>query len=119
MNTMIYVENPKGKNHGLSLRLEEGFTMMESAKGYKALGTADYANFCHTQLKHTLQLNLESSSTLSILSRETRDAPLQVLDAWILLQSWIHTSSQQGACLFIGLDEPSRSTATSLHIHEC
>ena len=77
MNTMIYMKKPKGKNHELSLRLGEGFNMMESAKRYKALGTPGYANFCHTQLKHTLQLNLESSSTLSILSRETRDIPLK------------------------------------------
>ena len=45
MNTEIYVENPKGKNHWLSLRLGEGFIVMESVKGYKALGTPDYANF--------------------------------------------------------------------------
>ena len=48
MNTMIYVENLKGKNHRFSLRLGESFTMMESAKGYKALGTPDYANLSHT-----------------------------------------------------------------------
>jgi len=50
--------------------------MIELAKVYKALGTPDYANFCHTQLTCTLQLKLEFSSTLSILSRETRDTPL-------------------------------------------
>ena len=99
MNTMIYVKNSKGKNHGLSLRLGEGFTMMESLKGYKALGTPDYANFYHTQLKNSLQLNLESSTTLSILSREIRDTPLQVLDAWILLQSWIHLHKKKHAYL--------------------
>ena len=87
MHTMIYVKNPKEKNHGLSLRLREGFTMIESAKGYKEFSTPDYANFCHIQLKHILQLNLESSFTLSILSREIRDTLLQVLDAWLLLQS--------------------------------
>ena len=32
MNTMIYVENPKGKNQWLSFRLGGGFTMMESVK---------------------------------------------------------------------------------------
>ena len=76
MNTKIYVKNPKGKNHGLSLRLGEGFTMMESVKGYKALGTPDYTNFRHTQLTHSLQFNLEFSSTLSILLREIRDTLL-------------------------------------------
>jgi len=82
MNTMIYVKNPKGKNHGLSLRLGEGFTTMESAKGYKAFGTPDYANFHHTQLTHTLQLNLVLSFTLSIHSRETRDTPLHSLSLY-------------------------------------
>ena len=37
MNTIIYVENPKEKNHRLSLRLGEGFTMMESVKGTRHL----------------------------------------------------------------------------------
>ena len=54
MNTMIYVKNSKGKNHKLSLRLGEGFTIMESAIGYKALDTPKYVNFRHAQLTHTL-----------------------------------------------------------------
>jgi len=99
MNTMIYIKNPKGKNPGLSLRLGESVTMMKLTKGYKTLGTPHYANFCHTQHKYTLQLNLESSSTLFILSRETRDTPLQVLDVWILLQSWIPLHNKEHAYL--------------------
>ena len=47
--------------------------MMESAKGYKVLGTPDYDNFRYTQVTHTLQLNREFSSILSILSKEIRD----------------------------------------------
>jgi len=46
MNTIIYVKNPKGKNYGLSLRIGEGFTMMESIKGYNALR--------HTRLRQLL-----------------------------------------------------------------
>ena len=54
MNTMIYIKNPKGKNPGLSLRLGESVTVMKLTKGYKALGTPDYAKFRHTKLTHTL-----------------------------------------------------------------
>ena len=54
MNTMIYVETPKEKNHGLHMRLEEGFIMIKSTKKYKALDTADYANFHYTQFTYTL-----------------------------------------------------------------
>jgi len=97
-----------------------------------------YTRLCqvpsHKAYTHTLQLNIEFSSTLSILSKEIRDShslTLSILSREISdkpssfecldTSPMLDTSPQQEAFLFIGLNEPSRYTAflpTSMNAKE-
>jgi len=57
MNTRIYMKNPNGKNHMLSLELEGGFTMSKLAKGYKTQHTQLCQPPSYTVHTHPLSTN--------------------------------------------------------------
>ena len=75
MNRMINVKNSKRKKLWVELETQRGLHYDRISKRVQGTWYTRYANVCHTQLLHTLQLNLEFFSTLSILLRKTSDIP--------------------------------------------
>ena len=119
----------------LSLELGGTSLMSESAKGYKAHGTPGYTNFRRTQLTHQFSTNstpepssskkekLSFTQTIIVSQKKTNVTHLSTMIKNSLgfreITCQLLASSQQEACLFIGLSESSRSSSLSSHFHAC
>jgi len=131
MNTRIYVKNPNGKNYGLSLELRGGFHS-KLAKRNKAHPTTQ------TSIVHSSHTHPPSTNSMPEPSSSKKDkrSSTQILPISQERTSGSHFSTkiknskvfrkllafpQQGACLFIELSEPTKSSSflpTFMHVQE-
>jgi len=72
MNTEIYVENPKGKNYGLSLRLGGGFTMVELTKGIQGTWHTRLRRLPHNSHNLKILFNTRDFPSLSLYFQENK-----------------------------------------------